>query len=177
MPAESRSAQVEERFFAPQRLHLLTHLGELALEIVYLDLRYLVATSSVALRASAVWRRAPEDGRGQIQHKYWPSECPRCPIKNRCTPSYNRIISRWEHEDVLERMQERLNHAPQASRWRRQVVEHVFATIKSWAGSAHLLTKTLPRVRTEIRLHVLAYNMKRAMQILGVQPLMQAMRA
>ena len=125
----------------------------------------------------AVWRRALEDGRGQIQHKYWPSECPRCPIKNRCTPSYNRIISRWEHEDVLERMQERLNHAPQASRWRRQTVEHVFGTLKSWAGSAHLLTKTLPKVRTEISLHVLAYNMKRAMQILGVQPLMQAMRA
>jgi len=125
----------------------------------------------------AVWRRAVEDDRGLIQHKYWPSECPRCPIKNRCTPSYNRIISRWEHEDVLERMQERLNHAPQTSRWRRQTVEHVFGTLKSWAGSAHLLTKTLPKVRTEISLHVLAYNMKRAMQILGVQPLMQAMRA
>ncbi len=125
----------------------------------------------------AIWRRAIEDDRGQLQHKYWASECPKCPLKNRCTPSYNRIISRWEHEDVLDRMAQRLSHTPQASRWRRQTVEHVFGTLKSWAGSAHLLTKTIPKVRTEISLHVLAYNMKRAMQILGVQPLMQAMRA
>ncbi len=78
---------------------------------------------------------------------------------------------------MLDRMAQRLSHTPQASRWRRQTVEHVFGTLKSWAGSAHLLTKTIPKVRTEISLHVLAYNMKRAMQILGVQPLMQAMRA
>jgi transposase len=121
--------------------------------------------------------RALEDDPGQIQHKYWPSQCPRCPIKNRCTPPYNRIISRWEHEDVVERMQERPNHAPQAFRWRQQTVEHVFGTLKSWAGSARRLTKTLPKVRTEISLHELAYNMKRAMQILGVEPLMLAMRA
>jgi hypothetical protein len=124
-----------------------------------------------------IWRRAIDDGRGQIQHKYWASECPRCPIKYRCTPSHSRVLSRWEYEDVLERMAERLNHTPQASRWRRQTVEHVFGTLKSWAGTAHLLTKTLPKVRTESSLHVLAYNMKRAMQILGVRELMQVMGA
>ena len=125
----------------------------------------------------AIWRRAIPDDRGQMQHKYWPSECPTCPIKNRCTPSHSRILSRWEHEDVLDRMAKRLNKTPEASRLRRQTVEHVFGTLKSWAGTAHLLTKTLPRVRTEISLHVLAYNMKRAMQILGTRELMQVMWA
>jgi len=125
----------------------------------------------------AIWRRAIEDGRGHIQHKYWPSECPRCPIKSRCTASYNRIISRWEHEEVLERMQKRLNHTPLASRWRRQTAEHVFGTLKSWMGSSHFLTKRIRNVRTEISLQVLAYNMKRAMQILGVGALLYAMQA
>jgi len=72
-------------------------------------------------------------------------------------------------------MQDRLNRTPEASRLRRQTVEHVFGTLKSWMGATHFLTKTLPRVRTEISLHVLAYNLKRMMQIFGVKPLIKAM--
>jgi transposase len=66
---------------------------------------------------------------------------------------------------------------PQAARIRRQTVEHPFGTIKAWMGATHFLTKTIPRVSTEMSLLVLAYNMKRAMQILGITPLMKAMRA
>jgi len=78
---------------------------------------------------------------------------------------------------VLEAMQDRLDRTPEASRLRRQTVEHVFGTLKAWMGSSHFLTKTLPRVRTEMSLHVLAYNMKRVMKILGTQTLIQTMRA
>ena len=114
---------------------------------------------------------------GKTLHKYWSSECPGCPMKAQCTPSPYRRISRWEHEWMLDVMQERLDHAPEAARLRRQTVEHVFGTLKLWMGSTHFLTKTLPKVRTEISLQVLAYNLKRAMKIVGAGPLMKAMRA
>ena len=113
---------------------------------------------------------------GLTVHRYWPSDCPKCPIRNRCTPSSYRRVTRWEHEDVLDRMQDRLNYLPIASQWRRETAEHVFGTLKSWMGPAHFLTKRLRNVRTEISLQVLAYNMKRAMQILGVPVLLGAMR-
>ena len=78
---------------------------------------------------------------------------------------------------MLDAMQARLNQMPQASRLRRQTVEHPFGTLKAWMGATHFLTKTLPRVSTEMSLHVLAYNLKRAMQVIGIVPLMNAMRA
>ena len=101
----------------------------------------------------------------------------RCPMKARCTTGKYRQITRWEHEQVLEAMQARLDRTPEASRLRRQTVEHPFATLKAWMGSTHFLTKTLPRVRTEISLHVLAYNLKRAIRIFGVKPLIRAIAA
>jgi transposase len=110
-------------------------------------------------------------------HIYWSSACPRCPIKNRCTPSDYRRIRRWEHEAVLEAMQRRLDRLPEALKLRRSTVEHPFATIKAWMGATHFLTKTLPKVRTEMSLHVLAYNMKRAIKILGTRTLIQAITA
>ena len=74
-------------------------------------------------------------------------------------------------------MQDRLDRKPDAMKLRRQTVEHPFGTLKAWMGSTHFLTKRLPRVSTEMSLHVLAYNLKRVMQIMGIVPLMQAMRA
>ena len=124
----------------------------------------------------AIWRFTTIE-RGMTLHKYWPSACPRCPIKAQCTTGEYRRIARWEHEAVLDAMQERLDRTPEASRLRRQTVEHPFATLKAWMGSTHFLTKRLPRVSTEMSLHVLAYNLKRVMQIVGIVPLMQAMRA
>jgi len=113
---------------------------------------------------------------GKTLHRYWTSACPTCPIKTKCTPSEYRRITRWEHEDVLDIVQDRLDGAPEAARLRRQTVEHVFGTLKAWMGSNHFLTKTLPRVQAEMSLQVLAYNLKRAMKILGAQALMNAMR-
>ena len=113
---------------------------------------------------------------GMTLHKYWSSACPRCPLKAQCTTGDYRRIARWEHEAVLEAMQERLDRQPDAMKLRRQTVEHPFGTLKAWMGATHFLTKRLPRVSTEMSLHVLAYNLKRVMQILGIVPLMQAMR-
>jgi len=115
--------------------------------------------------------------RGKTLHKYWSSACPTCPMKPRCTTGSNRRIARWEHESVLEMVQERLDGAPEAARLRRQTVEHVFGTLKAWMGPSHFLTRTLPRVQTEMSLQVLAYNLKRAIKILGTGPLIAAMRA
>jgi len=78
---------------------------------------------------------------------------------------------------VLDDMQHRLDRTPQASRLRRQTVEHPFGTLKAWMGSTHFLTKTLPRVRTEMRLQVLAYNLKRALKFFGTQLLVAFMWA
>jgi transposase len=112
---------------------------------------------------------------GLTLHKYWSSACPQCPIKARCTTGVNRRIARWEHEHIVERMQERLQRTPDASRIRRRTVEHVFGTLKAWMGSTHFLTKSLARVSTEMSLHAMAYNLKRMIAIFGVRPLIRAL--
>jgi hypothetical protein len=114
---------------------------------------------------------------GLTLHKYWSSACPRCSLKPQCTTGHYRRIARWEHEAVLDRMQARLDRRPDVARQRRQTVEHPFATLKSWMGATHFLTRTLARVRTEMSLHVLAYNLKRMIAILGTASLMKAMLA
>jgi transposase len=124
----------------------------------------------------AIWRFTTVE-HDQVIHKYWSSACPRCPIKAQCTDGEYRRIARWEHEAVLEAMEKRLERMPDAARIRRQTIEHVFGTLKSWMGASHFLMKRLPNVKTEMSLHVLAYNLKRAMQIFGVVPLMKIMRA
>src|SRR5215469_4391176 len=124
----------------------------------------------------AIWRFSTVENWLTI-HKYWSSACPTCPIRSRCTPAPYRRIARWEHEHVLEAMQRRIDRTPEASKLRRQTAEHPFATLKAWMGATHFLTKTLPKVRTEMSLHVLAYNLKRAIKILGTRQLMQAVGA
>jgi len=114
---------------------------------------------------------------GLTLHRYWSSACPRCPMKAKCTTGEYRRISRWEHEAVLDRMQTRLDQRIDSARERRQTVEHPFATLKAWMGATHFLTKTLPKVRTEISSHVLAYNLKRMLRLFGTASLIQAMRA
>ncbi len=97
-------------------------------------------------------------------------------MKAQCTTGEYRRIKRWEHEDVLEKMQRRLARSPEASRLRRQTVEHPFGTFKAWMGWTHFLTKTLPRVSTEMSLHVLAYNFKRLIRILGTERVIEAVK-
>ena len=120
-----------------------------------------------------IWRYASIE-KGLKLHTYWSSHCQRCELKAQCTPSTQRRVRRWEHESVLESMQNRLDQAPEMMRIRKQTVEHPFGTLKAWMGATHFLTKTLPRVSTEMSLHVLAYNMKRVIKILGSAALMEA---
>jgi hypothetical protein len=86
-------------------------------------------------------------------------------------------VKRRHHEDVLDRIQDHLECMPQAVLIRRQTVEHPFGTIKAWMGSTHFLMKTLEKVRTEMSLQVLAYILKRMINILGVGPVLKALRA
>ena len=105
------------------------------------------------------------------------SACFTCPLKSRCTPTKLRRIKRWVNEDVLDRMQDRLDRMPEAMGVRRETVEHPFGTLKAWMGATHFLTRTLDKVRTEMSLHVLAYNLKRMIAIFGAGPLVEAIRA
>jgi len=111
---------------------------------------------------------------GKEIRRYWSSECLRCPIKSACTPRKQRRVSRWEHEDAVEAAEARLKQHPEMMNKRRATVEHPFGTLKAWMGSTHFLTKSLDRVSTEMGLHVLAYNMKRAINLLGVKTVMDA---
>ena len=126
---------------------------------------------------SQLIRRFARVEAGHLIHRYWSSDCPRCPIKAQCTPSDYRRVSRWEHEAVLEAMQKRLDGKPSAMRIRRQTVEHPFGTIKFWMGARHFLMRTLEHVQTEMSLHVLAYNLKRVIRIVGMTTLMAAIKA
>ena len=123
-----------------------------------------------------IWRYITVEREMQV-HRYWGSSCQQCAIKAECTTGKQRRITRWEHEDVLEAMQTRLDQAPESMRLRRQTVEHPFGTLKAWMGATHFLTKQLKNVSTEMSLHVLAYNLKRVMNILGTTTLMEAMVA
>jgi transposase len=122
-------------------------------------------------------RRFTSIENGMALHVYWTTCCERCALNEQCTTGKQRRIKRWEHEDVLDAMQERLDRAPEAARLRRQTVEHPFGTIKAWMGATHVLTRTLERVRTEISLHVLADNLKRVLAILGPGPLLAAIQS
>ena len=115
--------------------------------------------------------------KGMTLHRYWDlASCTTCSLKGRCTTGKERRITRWEHEAVIEAMQERLDRAPKAMRIRRATAEHPFGTLKAWMGATHFKMRTLDKVKTEMSLHVLAYNLMRVIAILGVGPLIQAMQ-
>jgi transposase len=114
---------------------------------------------------------------GKVLRRYWTTACPKCSLKSQCTTGPERRITRWEHEHLLEAVQQRLDANPQAMRQRRETVEHPFGTIKARMGATHFLTKTLPKVAAEMALSVLAYNMTRVMNIVGIKPLMAAIAA
>jgi transposase len=124
----------------------------------------------------AIYRCNSFEKNGNKLRVYWTSACPVCPIKSQCTPSDYRHIRRWEHEEVLDRVQQRLDRKPIAMTLRRCTVEHVFGTFKHWMGWTHFQTRKLEHVNTEMSLHVLAYNLKRVIAILGIAKTMKAMR-
>ncbi len=115
--------------------------------------------------------------KGKEIKRYWTSVCSSCTMKKQCTTGRERRVSRWVHADVLDRAQARLEKKPDAMSVRRATVEHPFGTIKSWMGATHFQMKTLPRVSTEMSLHVLAYNMKRAINLLGTKEILTVIRA
>jgi transposase len=121
--------------------------------------------------------RFTREEHGLAIRRYWTTVCAGCVIKDRCTPGRERRISRWENEAVLEAVQRRLDENPQAMRQRRETVEHPFGTIKAWMGATHFLMRRLRNVRTEMALCVLAYNLTRVMNIIGIRSLMAAIRA
>jgi len=121
--------------------------------------------------------RFTREEHGLAIRRYWTTACASCAIKDQCTPGKERRLSRWEHEAVLEAVQRRLDENPQAMRQRRETVEHPFGTIKAWMGATHFLMKRLRNVRTEMALSVLAYNLTRVMNILGIRQLIAAIRA
>ena len=123
-----------------------------------------------------IWRYASKE-KGLTMHRYWSSNCLSCAIKEKCTPSRERRFARWEHEAVLELAAERLANDPKKMLTRKQTVEHPFGTIKMWMGATHFQMKTLKHVSTEMSLHVLAYNLTRVMNILGIRPLIRAIQA
>jgi transposase len=114
---------------------------------------------------------------GKELRRYWTTACAGCSLKPHCTTGPERRITRWEYEQVLEAVQQRLDANPNAMRQRRETVEHPFGTIKARMGATHFLMKTLPKVAAEMALHVLAYNLTRVINIVGIKPLMAAIRA
>jgi transposase len=105
---------------------------------------------------------------GMMMHAYATPSCRNCTVRANCTTSIERRIKRWEHEDVIDAMQARLDRMPGAMRTRRRTAEHVFGTLKDWMGRSHFKTRTLKNVATETSLHSLAYNIKRAIALAGV---------
>ena len=121
--------------------------------------------------------RYTSDEDGLQMRSYWTNACASCAIKSQCTPGRERRVKRWEHEHVVEAVQTRLDKNPQAMRVRRETVEHPFATLKMRMGATHFLMKRLKNVATEMALNVLGYNLTRVLNIVGVKPLLAAMRA
>jgi transposase len=113
---------------------------------------------------------------GKTLHCYWTNKCGSCALQTRCTTSKERRVNRWEHEAIIEAMLKRLDSSD-AMIVRRRTVEHTFGTIKAWMGHTHFLTRGLERVKAEMSLCVLAYNIKRMISIVGVRPLLAAVRA
>ena len=142
------------------------------------DFRYLADADAYLCPAGEelTWRYVTEEA-GLVVSRYWTDACGSCPLKEHCTTGKERRISRWEHEHLVEDMQRRLDENPEAMRQRRETVEHPFGTIKMRLGATHFLMKRLNNVKTEMALSVLAYNLTRVMNIIGIRPLIQAMGA
>jgi transposase len=141
------------------------------------DFRYDPSTDTYRCPAGErLTRRFSSVEQGMMLHTYWANGCAGCAVRQQCTNGKERRVKRWEHEHLIDAMQARLDRMPQAMRIRRQTVEHVFGTIKDWMGRSHFKTRTLDRVSTEMSLHVLAYNIKRTINLLGTPKLIAAMQ-
>lgn len=120
--------------------------------------------------------RFETEERDQRFRYYWTTACPSCALKSQCTtdPRFHRI-QRWEHEAVLERLEQRVKAHPLILKLRQQLVEHPFGTIKFWNDQRHFLMRGLEKVKAEFSLSTLAYNIKRVMNVIGVKGLLAAL--
>ena len=142
------------------------------------DFRYLADEDTYICPAGErLTYRYTNEEEGLRLRRYWTNCCQHCAIKHRCTTGKERRLRRWEHEPLLEAVQRRLDEHPEKMRQRRETVEHPFGTIKAWMGATHFQMKTLKKAATEMALHVLAYNLKRVINIIGIAPLIAAMKA
>lgn len=157
--SDTSSSKAEQRF------------GKSDFVYVAADDEYQCPAGERLIRHSTIFEK------GLNQHCYWnTAACMGCEIKAQCTTGKERRrIKRWENEDVLDAMQRRLDQDPEKMQLRRSTVEHPFGTLKQWMGWTHFSMKTLEHVSTEMSLHVLAYNVKRVINILGVEALIRAM--
>ncbi len=108
---------------------------------------------------------------------YMTYQCSSCPLHSKCTTGNAKRIKRWEKEHILDAADALLKENPNAMRQRKRLVEHPYGTIKHWMGSTHFLMKRLPNVQAEMSLHVLAYNLRRAINILGVPKIVEQLQA
>ena len=120
--------------------------------------------------------RFTTEEKGKQLRAYWTNGCGSCALKANCTTGKERRIKRWEKEHILEQAEANLKKNPDAMRQRKRLVEHPYGTIKHWMGSTHFLMKRLPNVQAEMSLHVLAYNMRRAINILGTEKIIQQLQ-
>jgi transposase len=156
----------------------LTSSGKLRGRFVKADFVYVAADDVYRCPAGEhLTLRYTTEERGLTLSRYWTNACKDCAIRDQCTTGSERRITRWKHEHLLEAMQQRLDENPERMRQRRETVEHPFGTIKSWMGYTHFQMKTLKNVGTEMALHVLAYNIKRVINIIGLGPLLAAIKA
>ena len=121
--------------------------------------------------------RCTTEDKGKQLRVYWTNQCGSCALKAKCTSGKERRIKHWEKEHILEKADALLKENPDAMRQRKRLVEHPYGTIKHWMGSTHFLMKRLPNVQAEMSLHVLAYNMRRAINILGTEKIIQQLQA
>lgn len=131
-------------------------------------------TSTNARRVSE--RSAASAAKAGLQISiYWSSACPGCSMKAQCTTGEYRRIRRWEHEEVLDLVQQRLDQMSNAMTVRKSTIEHVFGTLRHWMGWTHFLTRGIENVATEMSLSMLAYNFKRVLSVLGFERTRKAM--
>ncbi len=113
---------------------------------------------------------------GKTLWVYMKYGCSSCPLQAKCTSNNAKRIKRWEKEHILEAAAAELKQQPEAMRQRKRLVEHPYGTIKHWMGSTHFLMKRLPNVQAEMSLHVLAYNLRRAINILGTEKIIEQLQ-
>ena len=132
------------------------------------------ADTYICPAGKALAYRYTREEKGLMLRRYWRNDCPSCPLRAQCTTGKERRITRWEHEHLIEAMYSRMDENPNLMRTRRCTVEHPFGTIKAWMGSTHFQMRGLKNVQTEMALHVLAYNIRRMIRMIGIPALLRA---